>query len=290
MSSKAHPEANIIPFPTWGKVGPKGRMGASCPALLTLLFALACSPATSDSAPDAVDLVADETAPPPAVTFHGRIVDSQGDPVPKTMLVLCGNVEGKEVCNQQFSADDGTFRYEGLLPGYTHLQVVPHAASLQTGISYGGASLVVDLPEPPATVDQGDIVLPRIEAFQPVIVADGGTVELAPLTLEFTPASISFPGLDAEGSIGLAAVADCTGLFGEEAAGTCYALHPWDTRLNPAAQVRFDPVAVGTAAETLRVFVNSSDLGGLYEVETTDDGGQQTFPLSELTWIVLKPE
>ncbi len=223
------------------------------------------------------------------LTLTGRVLDETGEPVTKAMLVLCGEVEGLAVCIQQFAEDDGTFQYTELLQGYTHLQVMPHLAAAQSGLLYAGISFITDLPAPPATYDWGDIVLPIVEQTVNLVVADGGLLELGALSLELAPASANFPDLNLEGPVGVVrAAADQIpeGFEGEAA----YAFYPFDTRLNEASTVRI-PVDsltdVWDGEAPVQVFVNSTDLGGLYEVDAAIEEGDLVFDISELTWIVL---
>lgn len=236
--------------------------------------------------------VVGEVSSQETLTLTGRVLDETGAPVLSAMLVLCGQVEGLEVCLQQFATEDGTFQYDELLQGYTHLQVMPYAAIAETGLLYAGLSLVTDLPAPPATYDWGDIILPIIATTTTVVVATGGLYDFGPLSVELPPASASFPDLHPEGPVGVVRVAagQLPDAFGGEAG---YAFYPYDTRLSEPATVRI-PVAtladVWDGVAPPQVHVNSTDLGGLYEVAALVDDADVVFEVTELTWIVLRFE
>ncbi len=259
-------------------------------AFTCLVGAAGCGMAGADDAADFSDAAGSEdVARSATLTLIGRVLDDTGAPVARAMTVLCGNVEGVEVCLQRFSEDNGSFRYDDLLQGYTHLQVMPYAASADSGLLYAGASFVTDLPAPPAFHDWGDVVLPIISNPSVVLVADGGLLELDVLSLSLVPGSVSFPGLEAAGLVG---VERLTGdQLPEQFEGTVgYAFYPYDTRLSTAAEVRI-PLAtlndVWDGNGPVKVLVNSTDNGGLYAVQAQTEGAEIVFGVTELTWIVL---
>lgn len=235
------------------------------------------------------DRMAAEVSETPTLTLLGRVLDDTGAPVFKAMMVLCGNVDGLEVCLQRFTEDDGTFRYDDLRQGYTHLQVMPYAATAESGTRYAGVSFTTALPTPPAIHEWGDVVLPVIAETATLVVVDGGLLSLGPMTLEVEPGSASFPGLEAEGPVGAVRVG--SDLIPEQFEGSVgFAFYPFDTRLSTAAQVRI-PLAsltdVWEGTGPVDVMVNSTDHGGLYAVPVVQEEAEIVFEITELTWIVL---
>ena len=267
--------------------------------LVVMLVAVqACGVAFGDS-PDltsAEDLPdsttgTDEIAPV-AGTLKGRIVDADGVPIAKAMLVLCGFVDGKEVCNQRKTEADGMFVYDDILPGYTHLQVLPYAASAESGILYSGLSLTLDLPAPPETEELGDLMLPAITSTTRLVVADGGDLELSGgLMLAIPGGATGFPGFEAESEVGAVRVPEGLVLF-ELPGGfvAAYAFHPFDTRFTTPAIATINPSQLLDDQDreaTIRAYVNEPDEGGLVEVPTTEAGEFLTAELPYLTWLVF---
>jgi hypothetical protein len=224
------------------------------------------------------------------MTLKGRVLDDAGAPVVGVMLVLCGNVDGAEVCNQEHTQADGMFLYQDLLPGYTHLQVLPYAASADAGKLYAGVSLAVALPSAPAEVQWEDIVLPVIQHTQTLVVATGGVLELGPWQLEVAPGAAAFPDYQPSGPVGVASVAR-DHLPVQFAGLEAYAFTPYDTRLSQPARMTIPVTALSEAMaqdpDAVSIWVNATDEGGLYEVPATVADGLLTFTLLELTWVVL---
>jgi hypothetical protein len=269
--------------------------------LITLLLATAaCS--TSSDASDTADLTAAEVVPdgiatadefaPVTGTLQGRIVDAAGSPIAKALLVLCGFVDGKEVCNQRKTEADGVFIYDDIVLGYTHLQVLPYAATADSGVLYAGLSLVLDLPPPPEAKDLGDFVLPAVEVTASLVVADGAELNLAGgLVLSVPAGATGFPGFEAENDVGAVRVPEALVPFelpGEFVAA--YAFHPFDTRFTTPATATINRtllLADKDREATIRAYANEPDEGGLVELPTTDAGEFLTTEISYLTWLVF---
>ena len=132
----------------------------------------------------------------PGVDLLGRVVDRDSDPVPSCMVVLCGVVEGNQVCNQTLTADDGSFAYHALRPGYTHMNLLPYLSPGLTAKLYGGLSAPLELPPPPAVEELPDIILPVVTETRDLEVSEGGLFAFGDWTLEIAPGSFSFPGLE----------------------------------------------------------------------------------------------
>jgi hypothetical protein len=263
--------------------------------LLAPAVILACS--AGHSVPQDVDLAAtaetmgEDGAPPqPIVTFFGTLLDTDGAPIPAAMLILCGNVAGKEVCKQKFTDDNGDFRYELEGHGYTHLQFFTYTATLQTGKLYGGASIdVTFLPEPPAEYNLQTVILPLAETPFSVSVAEGATLNMGHLTLAISPDSLAFPDLGESGELALATAPLADLPFTANDPLAAWAFFPFDAGLSEPAELTFPVTAIeGFEPGASVIYVNSADQGGLYEVDYGVSEETVTLQLDELTWLIVK--
>ncbi len=202
------------------------------------------------------------------------------------MLVLCGENDGVELCNQEFSGPDGIFAYTGLGEGFDHLQVLPYPSFHETGKPYCGMVLHVDLTGEGTALDLGDIEIPLAETTSPLTVATGGDAALAGLSVHVEPDSLSFPGLEDAAHFGIARVAPEDVPF--SAPGTivdAYSFHPFACGLTKAATARYAPD--GPSPSDLVLFTNSTGSGELLPLDTQVDGSAVVADLSELTWVVV---
>jgi len=234
-----------------------------------------------DSVPG--DATADASAPGAALS--GRLLDEEGAPIPKVMLILCGNLDGVELCNQQFSGADGTFGFSGLSQGYNHLQVLPYPSFHETGKPYCGMVLPVELPALGDLLDLGDLGVPLAETTTPFVVATGGDVAFSRLSVHIQPDSLSFPGLEDEAQFGIARVAAEDAPFSPSGAIEAFSFHPFACGLTAPAAIRYTPDGIGPTHIIL--LSNSMDTGGLVPLDSHVDGASVVAEVSELTWVVV---
>lgn len=279
-----------------------------CPLLLlvaTLGWASGCSNAPDSLNPDGTaDSVSDTAADglpsdSPGETTSGfslvgRIVDEDGAPIPKAMLVLCGNLDGVELCNQQLSQQDGTFRYEGLSLGFDHLQVLPYPSFHETGKPYCGMVLPVALPVPdrnrtPAgpgvELDLEDLEIPLAESTAPLSVTAGGDAACSSLSVHVQPDSLSFPGLEDEALFGIAQVPAALVPFSHPGIIEAFSFHPFACGLTATATVRYTPQ--GTPPAGIVLLSNSMETGELVALDSHVENTEVVAQTAELTWIVV---
>jgi hypothetical protein len=220
----------------------------------------------------------------PGRSLTGRLVDEGGAPVPGAMLVLCGQNEGIELCNQQFSDDDGFFEYTGLSKGFDHLQILPYPSFHETGKPYCGLVLPIDLPLPGEPLDIGELRIPLAESTAPLNVADGGEVTHGPLTVQIPPGSISFPGLEDEAPFGIAEVPSDQVPFSYPGIVAAFSFHPFACGLTQPASVRYTPDGISPADVLL--LTNSTITGALAPIESHVEEGALVAQSGELTWLI----
>jgi len=242
-----------------------------------------------DNEGGALEVVAGEGA-----FLSGRLVGSDGLPVPKAMLVLCGNLHGVEVCNQKFSTQDGSFEYENLEPGYSHLNIFPYMSAAATGKHYGGAALAVSTDcadatdsannPPSCEVALGDIPIPIAESTHHLVVADGTSFSQGPITVAIPPASLTFPDVSPEGPVGLVNIPlDCLPFPAPAAFHSAHAFHPFGAGLSVPALVTISDTPSLCPNGSPLVYTNPTSTGGLVESSLVDSA----LELPELTWLVL---
>jgi len=274
----------------------RSRPGQS--GLFTALLLAACSTGVSypdavsrDAIPEiAIDAAAENSEIFQGAALTGRLVDTGGDSVPEAMLVLCGFVDGKEVCNQGFTGPNGLFTYSGLKEGFSHLNIMPYGSTRETGKLYGGLSLEVSLSPAPETTDLGEIVVPVIVDTQTVVAADGGIFIFEQVTVEVPAGSLAFPDLSAEGDVGLVRVSPEFVPF-EVDIVAAFAFHPFAAGFSEPATVRvsMDQITQGKEPQpsAVRLFTNSVAQGGLVELGSSDGDTEVVGQVGELTWLVV---
>ena len=219
----------------------------------------------------------------------GRIIDDEGDPLPKAFLVLCGTVAGKYECNSDKADNDGYFLYQGLLPGYSHLQVLAFASEAVTGKRYAGANLVTEVATAETQLDLGDVVIPVVKQSSTVVADDGAMIKVGGVELTMEAGSITFPDAGDVGEMAIVEVPPEETPFSSEGVLRAYALYPFSSMLIPEGKVKFyleeiDPDLAAKAGE-LKVLFNDMDHGGFTVIEHEVNGTVLTAYLSDVTWV-----
>lgn len=232
----------------------------------------------------------DDTAIPDGAVLKGRVVDSNEDPIPKPFMVLCGLVEGKDVCNNLKGDSDGTFTYVGLKTGYSHLQIITYQAEFLTGLPYSGANLIVDVASKDDVIDVGDIRIPLVTDLQELDSSKGGIIAQHGLELEVAEGGLLFPSGEDLGNVGIEDVPTGDTPFDLPGVYKAYAFYPFPGLLFPEAtlRIKLSEIAWADSAPTeATLLFNSMDDGDFTPLDFTVEDGVMTATLTELTWIGL---
>jgi hypothetical protein len=227
---------------------------------------------------------------PEGAVVKGRVVDSEEDVIPIPFLVLCGFVEGKEVCNNLKGEEDGTFAYVGLKTGYSHLQIMAFQAEMVTGLPYAGANIVVDVANEDDVIDLGDIRIPIVTDLAELSSAAGGTIGFHGVEVEIAPDALLFPSGEDLGQVGIEDVPPGDTPFSSGGLFKAFAFYPFASFLFPEGTLRIDLAEVdwdGDAPSSVTLLFNSMDDGGLTPHDFTFENGVITTPVTDLTWFGL---
>lgn len=239
---------------------------------------------------DDLGLLPDDTAVPEGAVVKGRVIDSEEDPIPTPFLVLCGYVEGKDVCNNLKGEEDGTFAYVGLKSGYSHLQIMAFQAEMVTGLSYSGANIVVDVGSKQDVIDLGDVRIPIVTSLQEMASSQGGTMAMHGLELDVTADALLFPSGEELGKVGIEDVPPGDTPFSSAGVYKTFAFYPFASFLYPEGtlRIKLSEIAWAGAAPTeVTLLFNSMEDGGLSPIDFTVENGVMTTTLTDLTWIGL---
>ena len=223
--------------------------------------------------------------------IKGRVIDNEGNPLPKAFLVLCGIVDGKYECNSGKADNDGYFVYQGLQPGYTHMQILAYASEAATGKRYAGANLVTEVETAETQLDLGDIVIPLATQTTTVVADDGAMLKVNGVELTMEAGALTFPDAAEEGEVGIIEVPPDQIPFSSEGVLKAYALYPFSAMLIPEGQIKFyldeiDP-DLAAKADDLIVLYNDMDHGGLTPLEHEVNGTVLTVHITDVTWVGL---
>ena len=193
-------------------------------------------------------------------------------------------VNGSETCNPRTADDQGYFSFQNLEAGYTHLEVNATLAGVQMGKMFVGWSLVVD-PSDPDCLDMGEIALQEMPEGDDVVTANGGTVQIGPVTLEFPAGCPVFPDYSDQGKVSGILVETADAYWAPEGAVLALALHPFKAHCDPGVTVRVNGTT-GLAAPKL--MYNDLIHGGAHDAGmmiVDGDGWIAEAAVPDLTWI-----
>ena len=250
------------------------------------------APDTSGTDTPMEDSPMPDTIEPPACEgpgIMGQVVQVDGNPIGWAKLFLCGVVNGSETCNPRTADDQGYFSFQNLEAGYTHLEVNATLAGVQMGTLFAGWSLVVD-PSGPDCLDMGEIVLQELPEGDDIVTADGGTIQIGPVTLDFPAGCPVFPDYSNQGKVGGILVEPADAYWAPEGAVLALALHPFKAHCDPGVTVRVDAASYEFAAPKLMyndlIHGGAHDTGAMtYFAEADGDGWVLEAAVPDLTWI-----
>ena len=245
------------------------------------------SPDTSGTDTPMEDSPMPDTVESPACEgpgIMGQVVQTDGSPIGGAKLFLCGVVNGSETCNPRTADDQGFFSFQNLEAGYTHLEVNATLAGVQMGTLFAGWSLVVD-PSAPDCLDLGQLVLQELPVGDDIVTADGGTIQIGAVILEFPAGCPVFPDYSDQGKVGGILVEPAEACWAPEGAVLALALHPFKAHCDPGVTVRLDGTT-GLAAPKL--MYNDLAHGGAHDAGAMiadSDGWVAEAAVPDLTWI-----
>jgi len=252
-----------------------------------------CLAGTADCEGERVEVQDEPDSAEHGGSVEGRVIDTEGEAVPDTFLVLCGTVDGKDTCTQGNGTADGTFEYTGLHPGYTHMQILTFAAEKKTGKRYGGANVLTPVETEETHLDLGDVKIPVVEQVTEIVVAAGGSISEGGLEVVLAPGALVFPDAGESGSAAVQPVGIDDVPFSYPGMLAAFAIYPFASMVIDGALVRIhldETGLTGHAPDDLIVLHNPMLSGGLEPLEHTVDGFVLEATIPDLTWVVLASE